>query len=148
MVWANRASVSELCSISVIRIEVGGGGHKSLIHKSITTIAIAALCDGLHGPALLHRRWNRGGFLCITHWKLYKSYIQEFLRGIIKVGTCPESGQLGEYDFFLSNAPLVRDGLRGLPSWAWQKCNRLLRFGRPWGAVTLSRWCEWWYRRM
>ena len=26
------------------------------------------------------------------------------------------------------------------PSWTWQKCNRLLRLGRPWGAVTLSRW--------
>jgi len=33
--------------------------------------------------------------------------------------------------FFLSNAPHVLDGLRGLPSWAWQKCNRLLRLGRP-----------------
>ena len=32
-------------------------------------------------------------------------------------------------------------GLRGPPSWAWQECNRLLRLGRPWGAVTLSRWC-------
>ena len=50
--------------------------------------------------------------------------------------------------FFLSNAPHVLDGLRGLPSWPWQKCNRLLRLGRPWGAVTLSRWCELWYRRM
>jgi len=50
--------------------------------------------------------------------------------------------------FFLSNAPHVLYGLRGLPSWAWQKCNRLLRLGHPWGAVTLSRWCEWWYRRM
>ena len=48
----------------------------------------------------------------------------------------------------LSNAPHVLYGLRGLPSWAWQKCNRLLRLGHPWGAVTLSRWCEWWYRRM
>ena len=55
---------------------------------------------------------------------------------------------LNVFFFFLSNAPHVRDGLRGLPSWAWQKCNRLLRLGRPWGAVTLSRWCEWWYRRM
>ena len=27
------------------------------------------------------------------------------------------------------------------PSRAWQKCNRLLRLGRPWGAVTLSRRC-------
>ena len=24
--------------------------------------------------------------------------------------------------------------LRGPPSWAWQKCKRLLRLGRPWGA--------------
>jgi len=34
-------------------------------------------------------------------------------------------------DFFLSNAPHVLYGLRGLPSWAWQKCNRLLSLGRP-----------------
>ena len=37
--------------------------------------------------------------------------------------------------------PHVLCGLRGPPSWAWQQCNRLLRLGRPWGAVTLSRWC-------
>ena len=50
--------------------------------------------------------------------------------------------------FFLSNGTTCPCGLRGPPSWAWQKCNRLLSLGRPWGAVTLSRWCEWWYRRM
>jgi hypothetical protein len=27
----------------------------------------------------------------------------------------------------------------------WPKCNWLLRLGRPWGAVTLSRWDGWWY---
>jgi len=32
---------------------------------------------------------------------------------------------------FPSNAPHVLYGLRGLPSWAWQKCNRLLRLERP-----------------
>ena len=37
--------------------------------------------------------------------------------------------------------PYALCGLRGPPSWAWQECNRLLRLGRPWGAVTLSRWC-------
>ena len=37
--------------------------------------------------------------------------------------------------------PHVLCGLRGPPSWAWQECNRLLRLGRPRGAVTLSRWC-------
>ena len=49
---------------------------------------------------------------------------------------------------YLSSATTCPCGLRGPPSWAWQQCNRLLRLGRPWGAVTLSRWCEWWYRRM
>ena len=28
-------------------------------------------------------------------------------------------------------APTCPCGLRGLPFWAWQKCNRLLRLGRP-----------------
>ena len=37
--------------------------------------------------------------------------------------------------------PHVLYGLHDPPSWAWQECNRLLRLGRPWGAVTLSRWC-------
>jgi hypothetical protein len=36
----------------------------------------------------------------------------------------------------------------GLPSWLWRKCNQLLRLGRPWGAVTLSRLCEGWYGEM
>jgi len=31
---------------------------------------------------------------------------------------------IGIYMYILSNAPHVLDGLRGLPSWAWQKCNR------------------------
>ena len=51
-------------------------------------------------------------------------------------------------EFFWSSATTWPCGLRGPPSRAWQQCNRLLRLGRAWGAVTLSRWCEWWYRRM
>jgi len=35
------------------------------------------------------------------------------------------------FKLFSSNAPTCPYGLRGLPSWAWQKCNRLLRLGRP-----------------
>ena len=34
--------------------------------------------------------------------------------------------------------------LRGLPPGLWLKCNRLLKLGRPVGAVMLSRW-EWWW---
>ena len=41
--------------------------------------------------------------------------------------------------------PHVHANFRVPPSWLWRKCNRLLRLGRPWGAVTLSRWCEEWY---
>jgi hypothetical protein len=44
--------------------------------------------------------------------------------------------------------PYVPYGLRGLPSCLWPKCNRLMRLGRPWDAVTLSRWCGWWYMTM
>ena len=43
--------------------------------------------------------------------------------------------------FFLPMPPHVFCGLRGTTTWSWQECNRLLRLGRPWGAVTLSRWC-------
>jgi hypothetical protein len=41
--------------------------------------------------------------------------------------------------------PHVPYGLRGSPSRLWSKCNRPLRLGRPWGAVTLSLWRWWWY---
>jgi hypothetical protein len=41
---------------------------------------------------------------------------------------------------FLPMPPHIPYGLRGLPSRLWLKCNRLLRLGRPWGTVTLSRW--------
>ena len=33
------------------------------------------------------------------------------------------------------------------PPRLWLKCNRLLRLGRPAGAVTLSRWGWWWNER-
>jgi hypothetical protein len=37
--------------------------------------------------------------------------------------------------------PHVPYRLCGPPSWLWPNCNRLLRLGRPYGAVTLLRWC-------
>ena len=40
---------------------------------------------------------GRGDF-CALLTESYKSYIQEFLRGIIKAGTSSESGQLWEFD--------------------------------------------------
>jgi hypothetical protein len=36
--------------------------------------------------------------------------------------------------------PHIPYGLCGLPSRLWSKCNRLLKLGRPWGAVKLFRW--------
>jgi len=53
--------------------------------------------------------------------------------------TCKTDQRLNKYIFFFFDAPTCPCGLRGLPSWAWQKYNRLLRLGRPRGAVTLSR---------
>jgi hypothetical protein len=46
--------------------------------------------------------------------------------------------------FFLPMPPHAPCGLRGLPFRLWPKCNRLLRLGPPWGALTLSRWGRWW----
>ena len=34
-------------------------------------------------------------------------------------------------NFFTPSVPTCPCGLRGLLSWAWQKCNRLLRLGHP-----------------
>jgi hypothetical protein len=36
----------------------------------------------------------------------------------------------------------VHTKFRGPLSWLWRKCNRLLRLGRPWRAVRLSRRCD------
>jgi hypothetical protein len=52
---------------------------------------------------------------------------------------------LHSFNVFLSMPPHVPYGLRGLLSRLWPKCNRHLRLGRPWGAVTLTRWGGWWY---
>jgi len=41
-----------------------------------------------------------------------------------------DTEMMGE-EMFFSQCPTCPCGLRGLPSWAWQKCNRLLRLGRP-----------------
>ena len=38
--------------------------------------------------------------------------------------------------------PHVLMNFRGFPPGCGDS---VLRFGRPWGATTLSRWCEWWY---
>jgi len=40
----------------------------------------------------------------------------------------PVQKDVTSIDFFFSMPPHVLYGLRGLPSWAWQKCNRLLRW--------------------
>ena len=63
-------------------------------------------------------------------------------RSKISLKKALQLGRLMQLEFFfLPMPPHVLCGLRGPPSWAWQECNRLLRLGRPWGAVTLSRWC-------
>ena len=49
------------------------------------------------------------------------------------------------HSFFSNTTTCSYELSWSLPSWLWRKCNRLLRLGRPWGAVTLSRWCEGWY---
>ena len=52
-------------------------------------------------------------------------------------------------NFFPPNATTCPLRLRGLSPRLrlWLKCNRLLKLGRPVGAVTLSRWEWWWNER-
>jgi len=58
------------------------------------------------------------------------SKVYKFMTFVAKIKTEKLVVMLLQY-IFLSNAPYILYGLRGLPSWAWQKCNRLLRLGRP-----------------
>jgi hypothetical protein len=48
-------------------------------------------------------------------------------------------------DLIHPNATTCTYRLRSPPSWLWPKCNRLMNLGCSYGAVTLLRWCEWWY---
>jgi hypothetical protein len=52
------------------------------------------------------------------------------------------------YIYILFNAITCPSWTSWSPSRLWLKCNRLLRLGCPWGAVTLSRWGGWRYKNM
>ena len=84
--------------------------------------------------------------LCSSHWVLYILLYFIFVR-LSFYRTWLSSIWLSRKTGYLTLSspppmpPHVLCGLRGLPSWARQECNRLLKLGRPWGAVTLSRWC-------
>ena len=79
-----------------------------------------------------------------NYWFSCSFYISDFSLGIINVSYFMLHEQLDRKIFFFPQCPHMSIcGLRGPPSCAWQECNRLLRFGRPWGAVTLSQWCVW-----
>ena len=51
------------------------------------------------------------------------------------------------YIFFLQYHHMSSQTSWSPPTGLWLKCNRLLRLGRPVGAVTLSRWEWWWNER-
>jgi hypothetical protein len=64
-------------------------------------MTIAALCDRAAQSSLTPITAifaGGGGDFCALLTESHKSYKQEFLRGIIKAGTSPETGRLGEYD--------------------------------------------------
>jgi hypothetical protein len=52
------------------------------------------------------------------------------------------------HKFFFSNVTTCPLWTSRSPLPVVAKCNRLLKLGRPWGAVTLSRWGGWWYMDM
>jgi hypothetical protein len=58
------------------------------------------------------------------------------IHGIPRGFTTADTNNMYIIFFPLPMPPHVPYVLRGLPSRLWPKCNRLLRMGRPWGAVT------------
>ena len=72
----------------------------------------------------------------------------------IRINICNQpvkrKGQISivvEEGFFSPMPPHVLSDFVVSPARLWLKCNRLLRLGRPLGAVTLSRWEWWWNER-
>ena len=120
--------------------------------RSVTD-AIPDECDPcLKCEALRNRRVCEVGFVCKSNCFFavtlphlaFKSECQRTTNHeiITVAGFSDTSGLYNTTQFFFLQCHHVSFcGLRGPPSWAWQKCNRLLRLGRPWGAVTLSQWC-------
>jgi len=140
--------------------------HFSILYVSVPTDPWGPCAAGSAGPLYIFLVWlslyrsASKRIVKIEHCKFQKSYqtpldpshIQMLASWCDSLGYFffwYRSGKFKTADIlFLSNATTCIYRLRGPPSWSWQKRNRLLSLGRPWGAVTLSRWCEWWYRRM
>ena len=74
--------------------------------------------------------------VCVSEW------VSEWLSEWVNEWTYSRL-KFKEEKYFFSRPmpPHILCGLRGPPSWAWQEYSRQLRLGRPWDAVTLSRWC-------
>ena len=86
-----------------------------------------------------------GKLLSVTilyHFKVMSHYSVQLVQRIPCQGSSGWAWRLQQFFLIPSH---VHTNFRGPPSWLWRNCNRLLSLGRPWGAVTLSRWCEWWY---
>ena len=66
-------------------------------------------------------------------------------RNILRISCASSWFFFKQSQIFSLMPPHVHTNFRGPLSWLWRKSNPLLRLGRPWGAVTLSRWCKGWY---
>jgi hypothetical protein len=104
------------------------------------------LCRRMFGP---HRRyrwvWKIGNDLAPTMSRTQT--FQRVTRRRAEYVIPPLPSPIVQNIFF-SMPSHVPDGLRGLPSRLWPKCNRLLRLRCLWGSVTFSRWGGWWYMNM
>ena len=80
-----------------------------------------------------------------TRFNIQKFYIVITWNLCVLYGSRKKQQILPYTTFLFLMPPHVHTNFRGPPSWLWWKFIQLLRLGRPWGAVTLSRWCEGWY---
>jgi hypothetical protein len=111
-------------------------------------------------PKLVEVSWfNKLRINSALSWLLYIQFIMYGQPNVtkkeeslyVKLLTCWEFNlrQFRTPRFFFLSVPLhVPYRPPRLPSRLWPKWNRLLRLGRPWDAVSLSRRYGWWYMNM
>ena len=91
------------------------------------------------GSWLSHWLWTDRLILITWIWN-----VKETVKPLCYVLDTKRTDPCNSLDHVSLMPPHVHTNFCGPPSWLWRKCNRLLTLGRPWGAVTLSRWCEGW----
>jgi len=147
----NQLDAQNFCfTISLFHASTCFEHHVLIIRRSKLHHTASSIITPIGGRLVNRLREPDDEHMCSKHVKAWnklivkqKFCVSSWLITEINILGCTVRETSKNVSFFFSpNALTCPCGLRGLPSWAWQICNQLLRLGCPRGAVTLSRWCE------